>query len=241
MGYSIGQFAPGHTSDRKKSSIGDASREPWLVGHSILVSHGAAVKVYREEFKPQDGGIIGITLNGDWVEPWDANDEKDVEACQRKLEFSIAWYGDPIYKGDYPASMRKQLGDRLPQFTDKERELVQGSNDFYGMNHYTADYIKHLDTEATPEDFSGNLEMSKDNKDGHQIGPETQSPWLRPYPVGFRKLMKWISDRYDRPIMYVTENGTSLKGENDLSKDEILEDDFRLEYYQGYVNAMAEA
>jgi len=53
--------------------------------------------------------------------------------------------------------------------------------------------------------------------------------------------MKWISDRYDRPIMYVTENGTSLKGENDLSKDEILEDDFRLEYYQGYVNAMAEA
>jgi len=241
LGYSIGQFAPGHTSDRKKSSIGDASREPWLVGHSILVSHGAAVKVYREEFKPQDGGIIGITLNGDWVEPWDANDEKDVEACQRKLEFSIAWYGDPIYKGDYPASMRKQLGDRLPQFTDKERELVQGSNDFYGMNHYTADYIKHLDTEATPEDFSGNLEMSKDNKDGHQIGPETQSPWLRPYPVGFRKLMKWISDRYDRPIMYVTENGTSLKGENDLSKDEILEDDFRLEYYQGYVNAMAEA
>jgi beta-glucosidase len=53
--------------------------------------------------------------------------------------------------------------------------------------------------------------------------------------------MKWISDRYGRPIIYVTENGTSLKGENDLTKDEILEDDFRVKYFQDYVTAMAEA
>ena len=39
----------------------------------------------------------------------------------------------------------------------------------------------------------------------------------------------------------MTENGTSLKGENDLSRDEILEDDFRVEYFRGYVNAMAES
>jgi beta-glucosidase len=53
--------------------------------------------------------------------------------------------------------------------------------------------------------------------------------------------MKWISDRYGRPIIYVTENGTSLKGENDKTKDEILEDDFRVKYFQDYVTAMAEA
>ena len=73
------------------------------------------------------------------------------------------------------------------------------------------------------------------------IGPETQSSWLRPYPPGFRKLLKWISDRYGRPAIYVTENGTSIKGENDLSREEILEDDFRLEYFKGYVGAMADA
>lgn len=39
----------------------------------------------------------------------------------------------------------------------------------------------------------------------------------------------------------MTENGTSLKGENDKTKDEILEDDFRVKYFQDYVNAMAEA
>lgn len=53
--------------------------------------------------------------------------------------------------------------------------------------------------------------------------------------------MKWISDRYGRPIIYVTENGTSLKGENDKTRDEILDDEFRVKYFQDYVNAMAEA
>ncbi|EMC98800.1 glycoside hydrolase family 1 protein [Baudoinia panamericana UAMH 10762] len=242
LGYSIGQFAPGHTSDRKKHHIGDSSTEPWLAGHNILISHGAAVKVYREEFKAKDGGVIGITLNGDWALPWDADDPEDVEACQRKQEFSIAWYGDPIYKGDYPTSMRKQLGDRLPQFSEDERALVQGSNDFYGMNHYCTHYVKHKSGPAAPEDFTGNLEAGLlTDKNGTPIGPETQSPWLRPYPQGFRKLIKWISDRYDRPIIYVTENGTSIKGENDLPKEQILEDDFRCEFFKGYVTALAEA
>ncbi|RMY97254.1 hypothetical protein D0864_04864, partial [Hortaea werneckii] len=241
LGYSIGQFAPGHTNDRTKSAVGNSAVEPWLAGHNILVSHGAAVKVYREEFKQKDGGQIGITLNGDWVEPWDPNDPEDIEACERKLEFSIAWYADPIYKGDYPASMRKQLGDRLPTFTESERKEIQGSNDFYGMNHYCANYIKHKSTPPEPEDFSGNLELLLQDKNGTWIGPETQSPWLRPNAPGFRKLIKWISDRYGKPIIYVTENGTSLKGENDMSKDEILQDDFRAGYFRDYITALAEA
>lgn len=65
LGYATGFFAPGHTSDRSKSKVGDSSRECWIVGHNILVAHGAAVKIYREEFKKRDGGEIGITLNGE--------------------------------------------------------------------------------------------------------------------------------------------------------------------------------
>jgi beta-glucosidase len=65
LGYNTGLFAPGRTSDRTKSAEGDSSRECWIVGHNILVAHGRAVKVYREQFKAQsNGGEIGITLNG---------------------------------------------------------------------------------------------------------------------------------------------------------------------------------
>lgn len=241
LGYNTGLFAPGRTSDRTKSKEGDSSTECWIVGHNLLVAHGRAVKVYRDEFKARDGGQIGITLNGDAVYPWDPSDPADVEACERKLEFSISWFADPVYFGKYPDSMVKQLGDRLPTFTDEERELVKGSNDFYGMNHYTANYIRHKTTEPEADDFLGNLETLFTSKSGEGIGPETQSFWLRPNPQGFRNLLGWISNRYGRPKIYVTENGTSLKGENDLSKEEILDDEFRAEYFRSYLAALAKA
>lgn len=240
LGYSTGYFAPGHTSDRARSAVGDSSREPWLVGHNLLLAHGRAVKVYRDEFKAASGGgEIGITLNGDAVYPWDPEDPADVAASERKVEFAISWFADPIYFGRYPESMRQQLGDRLPEWTPEEVALVKGSNDFYGMNHYTANYIRHRDGPPPEDDFLGNLETLFYSKKGECIGPETQSFWLRPNPQGFRELMVWISKRYGFPKIYVTENGTSLKGENEMSLEQIVEDDFRVEYFDGYVKAMA--
>lgn len=137
--------------------------------------------------------------------------------------------------------MVKQLGSRLPTFTPEEIALVQGSNDFYGMNHYTANYIKNKTTPPEANDFLGNLETLFTDKHGNCIGPETQSFWLRPNPQGFRNLIRWLSDRYNHPKIYVTENGTSLKGENDLPKEQILDDEFRAEYFRGYVNALAQS
>ena len=241
LGYSVGQFAPGRTSDRSRSSVGDSTTEPWVAAHNLLVAHGRAVKVYREDFKPTCGGEIGVVLNGDAVFPWDATDAADVEACQRKLEFSIAWFADPIYLGDYPASMRKQLGHRLPTFSSEELSLVHGSNDFYGMNHYTANYIKHRPGTPDACDFAGHLEILFVNKNGDCIGEETQSSWLRPCAPGFRDLLVWLSRRYGYPKIYVTENGTSVKGENDMPLDRILEDNFRVRYYDDYIRAMATA
>jgi hypothetical protein len=39
----------------------------------------------------------------------------------------------------------------------------------------------------------------------------------------------------------VTENGTCVKGENELKREERLEDGFRVEYFRGCVRAMTEA
>jgi beta-glucosidase len=180
---------------------------------------------------------------GDWAEPWDPSNPADIEACNRRIEFAISWFADPIYHGKYPDSMIKQLGDRLPAFTAQEIALVKGSNDFYGMNHYCGNYIRHRTTEQSPdpEDFSGNMDILFENKDGNPIGPEAQCEWLRPYPLGFRKLLKWLADRYDNPKIYVTENGTSIKGENDLPVEELLNDEFRAEYYRDYIGAMVDA
>lgn len=178
---------------------------------------------------------------GDWAEPWDPENPADVEACDRKIEFAISWFADPIYHGKYPDSMIKQLGDRLPKWTPEDIALVHGSNDFYGMNHYCANYIKAKTGEPDPNDTAGNLEILLQNKNGEWVGPETQSPWLRPSAIGFRKLLKWLSDRYNQPKILVTENGTSLKGENDLPLDQLLKDEFRVQYFRDYIAAMADA
>ncbi|KAK5936920.1 hypothetical protein PMZ80_010858 [Knufia obscura] len=242
LGYAVGKHAPGRSSDRTVNDEGDSSTEPWLAGHSIMCAHGAAVKMFREEFKPKYGGEIGITLNGDYGYPWDPSNPEDVAAVQRKLEFAIAWFADPIYHGKYPDSMRAQLGDRLPTFTDEEIASIKGSNDFYGMNHYCSHFIKSWAPKPAPiTDIEGNLECLFFDVNGTPVGEETQCPWLRPNAPGFRKLLGWISERYGGPRILVTEFGTSIKGENDRPYPEILDDEFRCEYFRSYIRAMAEA
>lgn len=138
--------------------------------------------------------------------------------------------------------MRKQLGSRLPEFTAEEAELVKGSNDFYGMNHYCSHFIRSFEPEpASPDDIEGNLECLFFDKEGNAVGEETQSPWLRPNAPGFRKLLNWISERYNFPRILLTEFGTSIKNENDLKYPEILNDEFRCNYFRTYIQAMAEA
>jgi beta-glucosidase len=137
--------------------------------------------------------------------------------------------------------MVKQLGDRLPTFTPQEAQLLRGSNDYFGLNHFCARYIKHRITPPTEEDAEGNVDILNENKEGESIGPETESAWLFPHPPGFRKILKWVHERYGRPIIFVTENGTSIKGENDLPKAQILEDNFRAWYFTQYIQSMVEA
>lgn len=89
LGYAKAQFAPGRSSDRQKSphptnpealhpllrTGGDSSTEPYIVAHNLIIAHAHAVKIYREEFKERQGGMIGITLNGDYYMPYDDKPE----------------------------------------------------------------------------------------------------------------------------------------------------------------------
>lgn len=242
-GYAAGVHAPARSSFRDRNEAGDSSTEPFIIGHTELVSHAHVVKMYREEFKPRQKGSIGITLHGNWSEPWDPSDPLDVAAAQRKNEFEIGWFGDPVYKsGDYPACMRAQLGDRLPRFTEEESKLVLGSSDFYGMNSYTSFFIKHRDGVPDINDHKGNVEELKENSKAEPRGPQSDTHWLATTPWGFRKLINWIWNRYQMPI-YITENGTTAKGEHVKAppSEDVLNDTFRIQYFEGYVGAIAKA
>ncbi|KAH9311040.1 hypothetical protein KI387_026075, partial [Taxus chinensis] len=46
-----------------------------------------------------------------------------------------------LFFGDYPSSMKKIAGSRLPTFTKQQSEMLKGSFDIIGVNHYSSNYI----------------------------------------------------------------------------------------------------
>ncbi|KZT08082.1 glycoside hydrolase family 1 protein [Laetiporus sulphureus 93-53] len=226
-GYGRGVFAPGRSSDRTRSAEGDSSREPWIVGHNLLLAHAHAVKLYREDFKPSQGGQIGITLNGDWTLPYDDSSE-NIAAAQQAMDAAIGWFADPVYLGHYPEYLKEMLGERLPELTPTELSVVLGSSDFYGMNTYTT----NLCIAGGDNEFQGNVKYTFTRPDGTQLGTQAHCSWLQDYPQGFRQLLSYIWNRYRTPI-YCTENGFAVKDENTKPVEEALSDHDRVQYFRG--------
>ncbi|KAJ7508479.1 beta-glucosidase 1B [Mycena galericulata] len=235
LGYGRGVFAPGRSSDRRRSPEGDSSTEPWIVGHNVILSHAYATKLYREEFKSKQGGQIGITLNGDWQMPYDSSPE-NVAAAQHALDVAIGWFADPIYLGHYPPYMQQMLGNRLPQFTAAELAVVKGSSDFYGMNTYTTNLCRA----GGDDEFQGLVDYTFTRPDGSQLGTQAHCAWLQDYPQGFRSLLNYLWKRYRLPI-YVTENGFAVKNESDMPKEIAVKDTDRVNYYRGVTASLQAA
>ena len=51
-------------------------------------------------------------------------------------------------------------------------------------------------------------------------------------PWGFRRLLAYVHRRYGAPEIWVTENGCDVPGEDQMAFPAVLEDDFRLAFYQ---------
>ncbi|GAB0136371.1 hypothetical protein EsDP_00004672 [Epichloe bromicola] len=242
FGYSTGGNAPGRSSTNAQSEAGNSATEPWIVGKAQILSHARAVIAYKRDFVASQRGRIGISLNGDYYEPWDDSDSRDADAAERRMEFHIGWFANPIFlKKDYPGCMREQLGERLPAFSDAELALLgESDTDFYGMNYYTSQFARHRDGRAADTDFLGNVDELQQNKQGAQVGEESGLPWLRSCPDLFRKHLTRIHGRYGKPI-YVTENGCPCPGEENMTRDEAVHDAFRIRYFRSHLDSICKS
>ena len=224
LGHETGEHAPGLNDLDGLYS--------YQVGHNLLKAHAKAYKIYQDHFKEQKGQV-GISLNINWYEPLDFTNKGHLEATETKRQFAGGWFLQPLLiNGDYPAFMRKRIGDRLPKFTPEEKGQILGSLDFLGINHYTSSFVFTALEKAT-------------NKAGWFVdsgAEEWQDPrwfsaassWLKVAPFGLRRLLNWLKLNFDpegQVPIYITENGFSDSLGN-------LDDLHRIYYLKHYINQL---
>jgi beta-galactosidase len=225
-GYNNGVHAPGHKDK--------PTTEPYIVGHHMLLAHAKAANIYRRDFAPEQKGMIGISNCGDFRYPLREDNDADQQAAERAMLFQFGWFVDPILFGDYPAEMRKQLGDRLPHFTTQEKQDLLGSVDFLGLNHYSALLAAAPKKKPT---FGGYWADILVDFSDDPIWEQNEMGW-NVVPDGLRHMLLWISKRYDNPLVYITENGAAFD-EPDLAA--ATHDEKRRAYFEGHLRACAEA
>ncbi|XAR54321.1 Beta-primeverosidase [Bertholletia excelsa] len=242
QGYDVGATAPGRCSAWMNNNCpaGNSGTEPYMVGHNLLLSHAATVKLYKEKYQASQKGEIGITLVSHWFVPY-SNSKADVKATQRALDFMYGWYIHPLTYGDYPESMRRTVGKRLPSFTPEQAEMLTGSMDFLGLNYYTSNYASNV-----PYSNSVNLSYTTDSqanltleRNGKPLGKPTDVPIFHIYPKGLEDLLVYTKEKYNNPAIYITENGMGTTNTGNLKEE--LKDNLRIYFYRHHLSAVLKA
>ncbi|KAJ4717309.1 putative Beta-glucosidase [Melia azedarach] len=221
-------------------TAGNSGTEPYIAAHNMILAHAAAVERYREKYQKTQKGKIGILLDFVWFEPL-THSKADALAAQRARDFTIGWFLHPLTYGEYPKTMQEIVGDRLPKFTDEEVRLVKGSIDILGVNQYTSYYM------SNPSDGPSNISSYQNDwnvgfayhRKGVQIGQRANSNWLYIVPWGLYKAVSYVKERYQNPVMILSENGMDDPGNYTLAKG--LDDTVRVSYYKGYLKNLKKA
>ncbi|KAM3749355.1 hypothetical protein ACB098_05G178100 [Castanea mollissima] len=225
-------------------SSGDSEKEPFIVAHNMILSHAAAVGIYRTKYQKKQGGSIGIVMNAMWYEPI-SDSWEDKLAAERGQSFYMNWFLDPIIRGKYPIEMQEILQSDLPMFSKHDLELLKNKLDFIGINQYTSFYIKDcIFSPCEPGPGASRTEgfaLRTAKKNNIFIGEPTAVDWLFVYPQGMEKMVTYIKERYNNIPLFITENGFCEKENPHSTMENSIHDIKRVEYMSRYLDALATA
>jgi beta-glucosidase len=213
LGHEDGEHAPGHRNPA----------EALRVAHHLLLSHGWAAAVVRENSPDAE---VGIVLN--LVPVWPASQEEaDREAARRFDGFFNRWYLDPLFRGRYPEDAvadrvrRGHLeGSDLPFLERGDLEAIAAPLDFLGVNYYSRVVVK-ADEAGEPV--------------GHPVAPEEELTDMRweVFPQGLYDLLIRLKREYGPTRMYITENGAAYADGPDAEGR--IADVRRIEYLRAHL------
>ncbi len=219
LGHEEGHHAPGHTDPA----------EALRVAHHLLLSHGRATAVLRDEAPGAEVGIVLIHSPAEAA----SDSEGDRDAARWFDGFFNRWYLDPVFRGAYPADA---IADRVaaghlegpepPFVQDGDMAAIAAPLDFLGFNYYSRALMKAgpdgrpTDAKTTPADELTDM--------GWEV-----------YPEGlYDGLMRVHRDYAPRKI-YITENGAAYTDPVDAAGR--IADARRIAYLRGHLLAARRA
>ncbi|CAL0324706.1 unnamed protein product [Lupinus luteus] len=226
LGYEYGVLPPQRCSPSSAQSLiyncsrGNSSTEPYLVAHHMLLAHASVANLYRKKYQDKQHGFIGFNLLSFGCFPL-TNTSEDISAAKRAQDFYHGWFLNPFTFGDYPNTMKKNVGSRLPLFSKSESNLVKGSIDFLGVNYYFSTYIKDNPSSLQIEDRHYTVD----------VGVELQ-PIRGIVPWAFHDLLDSLRNTYGNIPIYIHENGQQTYWNSSL------EDWSRVKCLHGYIGSI---
>ena len=217
LGHCTGEHAPGITD----------WEQTLRAAHHVLLAHGAAVPILRENV-PQAN--VGITLNLCPSEPASSS-EYDKKAERSFDGFFNRWYLDPVFGRGYPEDMVEEYITKghLPKegvswCQEGDLDTISVATDFLGINYYSRAVIR-------------SAEVSEEENSPREVfadGPRTAFDWEVHAPSLERLLLR-LTHEYGANRIIVTENGASYP--TAPSVDNVVPDVERQQYFEEHVAA----
>ncbi|XP_026324190.1 myrosinase 1-like [Hyposmocoma kahamanoa] len=214
----------------------------YICAKNLLLAHAKTYHMYDKEFRSLKRGTIGISFSASCNEP---ESQEHAEAAEDSAAFEWGIYAHPIFSetGDYPQVIKEKVAaksaaqgfprSRLPELSPEEIDLIKGTSDFFGLNHYSTNFIYRNESVY-------NMYDAPSLYDDQDIAiyklaewKSSAADWLKEVPWGFYKLLTYIREKYNNPPVYVTENGFTTTGG--------MEDNDRIEYFLNYLDALLDA
>jgi beta-glucosidase len=209
MGHRAGVLAPGIRD------LGVTGR----VIHHLLYSHGLGVQAFRAS---ACDGEIGITHANTSFE---SADETDAVEIARDFQTRV-WHG-PVFGRGYPERVLDFYASKECAFPIEPGDLdvIAVETDFLGVNLYSRSCVLKDDTRS--------------------IGYRAAEPTLPLLPMGYEAaphalgdFVRWVSAEYDRPKIYITENGVC---DNTPLANGAVDDRQRVELLRGFLKGVSTA
>lgn len=226
LGYLEGEHAPGIQGDLL-SAIRSA--------HHLLLSHGWAVPVIRQNSPGSEVGIV-ININHN---PSASASIPDRQTWLEQDDLWVRLYMEPLSGRQYPAELmtglreQKNLAPKGLDFIQPgDMETIATPLDFLGINYYTRRIIRNTDIPEEQNLPQTVFPAPKNDENYTEMGWEV-------YPEGLLPVLGRVHFEYQVPKIYVTENGCSYSDGPGI--DGRIQDERRIRYLREHLRVAHKA